>query len=94
MSLRRRSAVSAAPVGFITGQALVRSAQPAMTWSRSRGSRPGPPILGRLHFLSRVSVALKLASQVLPPSFEKDCSKRCESGVISDQTARTRMALP
>src|SRR5580658_2409727 len=46
------------------------------------------------HGLARVSVATKLGSQVLPPSSEKDCSKRCESAVMSDQTMRTRMVRP
>src|SRR5260370_35558158 len=42
---------------------------------------------------TRVSVALQLTSQVLPPSSENACSKRHESGVVSDianQTKRTR----
>src|SRR5580658_5089278 len=46
------------------------------------------------HGLARVRVATKLGSQLLPPSSEKDCSKRWESGVMSDQTMRTRMVRP
>src|SRR5580700_4796188 len=46
------------------------------------------------HGFSLVNVATKFGSQVLPPLSEKDCSKRCESGVMSDQTMRTRMVLP
>ena len=47
-----------------------------------------------LHYGSRVSVALKFDSQVLPPSSENDCSKWCDVGVMSDQTCRTGTALP
>src|SRR6266487_651612 len=43
---------------------------------------------------TRVSVAIQFTSQVLPPSSENACSKRHESGVMSDQTFRTRMVLP
>src|SRR5580700_4135110 len=43
---------------------------------------------------SRVSVATKFGSQVLPPSSENDCSTWWESGVMSDQTNRTKMVRP
>src|ERR1700677_1759168 len=43
---------------------------------------------------TRVSVAIQLTSQLLPPSSENACSNRHESGVMSDQTFRTRMVLP
>ena len=35
---------------------------------------------------TRVRVALKFGSQVLPPSSENDCSKWWDVGVMSDQT--------
>jgi hypothetical protein len=38
---------------------------------------------------SRVSVAIQFTSQVLPPSSEKACSKRHESGVMPEMTNRT-----
>jgi hypothetical protein len=41
---------------------------------------------------SRVSVATKFGSQVLPPSSENDCSTWWELGVMSDQTNRTNMS--
>jgi hypothetical protein len=41
-----------------------------------------------------VKFAMKAGAQVLPPSSEYDSSKWCESGLISDQTARTRMDRP
>src|SRR6266487_1291823 len=44
-------------------------------------------------FFTRVSIAIQFTSQVLPPSSENACSKRPESGVMSDQTFRTRMLL-
>jgi hypothetical protein len=44
--------------------------------------------------LMRVSTAIQFTSQVLPPSSENACSKRHESGVMSDHTLRTRIALP
>ena len=42
----------------------------------------------------RVSVAIQFTSQVLPPSGEKDCSKRQEFGVTFDQTFRTKTLRP
>src|SRR5580704_4641126 len=48
----------------------------------------------RVHSFTRVKVATKFGSQVLPPSSENDCSNRCESAEMSDQMIRTRMALP
>src|ERR1700676_3340668 len=45
-------------------------------------------------YLRRVSTAIQLTSQVLPPSSENDCSKRHESAVMSDQTLRTRIVRP
>jgi serine/threonine protein kinase len=42
----------------------------------------------------RVSVAIQFTSQVLPPSPEKDCSKRHESGVMTKMTKRTWIARP
>lgn len=51
----------------------------------------------RLYFVAssvaRVSCAIKLVSQVFPPSSEKACSNLCESWPMSDQIARTRMVL-
>src|SRR4029077_10796369 len=43
---------------------------------------------------TRVSTAIQLTSQVLPPSSEKDCSKWQEIGVMSEITNRTKMARP
>lgn len=43
---------------------------------------------------ARVSVAIQLTSQVLPPSSENDCTKRAESGLMSQITKRTRIARP
>src|SRR5215813_12471990 len=45
-------------------------------------------------FFTRVSVAIQLTSQVLPPSSENACSKRHEFGVMSEITNRTKMARP
>jgi hypothetical protein len=42
-----------------------------------------------LQGFSRVNVAIMFGSQVLPPSSENACSKRCECGVTADQTIRT-----
>src|SRR6266851_7112353 len=50
--------------------------------------------LGHIHFFTRVSVAIQLISHVFPPSLENACSKRHESGVMSEMTNRTRMARP
>src|SRR5882762_7911637 len=43
---------------------------------------------------NRVSTAIQLTSHVLPPSSEKACSNRHETGVMSDQMLRTRIILP
>ncbi len=43
---------------------------------------------------TRSSIAIQFTSHVLPPSSENDCSKRHESGLISEMTKRTRMARP
>ena len=43
---------------------------------------------------SRVNVATKIGSQVLPPSSENDCSTWWKSGVMSDQTNRTKIVRP
>jgi hypothetical protein len=41
-----------------------------------------------------VSIAIQFTSHVLPPSFENDCSKRHDVGVMSDITNRTRIDRP
>jgi hypothetical protein len=41
-----------------------------------------------------VSVSMKFTSHVLPPSFEKACSKWDEVGVMSEMTFRTKIGLP
>src|SRR5262249_20069706 len=43
---------------------------------------------------NRVSVAIQLTSQVLPPSSENACSKRHEFGVMFEITKRTKMDRP
>src|SRR5438067_1876152 len=43
---------------------------------------------------TRSSIAIQFTSHVLPPSSENDCSKRHESGLISEMIKRTRMARP
>src|SRR5215831_18614870 len=43
---------------------------------------------------TRVSVAIQLTSQVLPPSSENACSKRHEFGVMFEITKRTKMDRP
>src|SRR5947208_12185778 len=43
---------------------------------------------------TRSSIAIQFTSHVLPPSSENDCSKRHESGLISETIKRTRMARP
>src|SRR5436190_16512644 len=45
-------------------------------------------------FIYIVSIAIQFISQVLPPSSEKACSKRQESGLMSEMTKRTRIARP
>ena len=42
----------------------------------------------------RANSASQFASQVLPPSSEKDCSSRNERGVMSEKTNRTKIARP
>src|SRR5580700_3975478 len=44
--------------------------------------------------LTRVWSVIQFTSQVLPPSFENDCSKWGESVAVPDQTNRTKITLP
>src|SRR5690606_34838540 len=53
-------------------------------------ARGGPGYCG----FTRVSIAIQLASHVLPPSAENACSKRHESSETCEMTKRTRMARP
>jgi len=48
----------------------------------------------RVSSFTLVSTAIQFTSQVFPPSSENACSKRHESGVISDMMNRTRTARP
>ena len=42
----------------------------------------------------RANSATQFASQVLPPSSEKDCSSRKDFGAMSEKTNRTKIARP
>jgi hypothetical protein len=48
---------------------------------------------GGAHCFNLVKLAINDRTHVVPPSFEYDSSYWCESGLMSDHTALTRIAL-
>jgi len=75
-------------VWYLVGAVYIQIQALVVRAASTRGLRPA-----RDH-LRRVSVAIQLTSQVLPPSTEKACSKCAESGVMPEMTKRTRMSRP
>jgi len=92
-ALRHRTPCVERRIGGRCGHKAVCMA--VIQWFEAR-MRSGQHEIMRFHslgLLSRVSSAIKLVSQVFPPSSENACSNLCESRVMSDQMPRTRMVL-
>lgn len=77
--------------GFAHGDALLERRDGRREWRifarlRQEASR-------RAHCFSLVNLAVNDRTQLAPPSFEYDSSYWCESALMSDHTARTRIVL-
>jgi hypothetical protein len=63
-------------------------------WERLYGSLPAEECALSDSSVTRVIMEIQFTSQVLPPSYEYDCSRLYEFLVMSDQTYRTKIYLP